>query len=75
MLNRDGVRFREVKLTTAPDLLDHLAAVGFDPRYGARPLKRAMERELLAPLARQMNRHPGDTPLTVEVGVEAASRT
>jgi ATP-dependent Clp protease ATP-binding subunit ClpC len=68
--NRDGVRFREVKLTTAPDLLDHLAAVGFDPRYGARPLKRAMERELLAPLARQMNRHPGDTPLTVEVGVE-----
>ncbi|MBA4192120.1 MAG: hypothetical protein C0467_29435 [Planctomycetaceae bacterium] len=71
VLNRDGVRFREVKMTTAPGLLDHLAAVGFDPRYGARPLKRAMERELLAPLARQMNRHPGDTPLTVDVGIEA----
>jgi ATP-dependent Clp protease ATP-binding subunit ClpA len=69
VLNRDGVRFREVAMTTAPGLLDHLAAVGFDARYGARPLKRAMERELLAPLARQMNRHSGDTPLTVEVGV------
>ncbi len=71
VLNRDGVRFREVKLTAAPGLLDHLAVVGFDPRYGARPLKRAMERELLAPLARQMNRHPGDTPLEVGVGIEA----
>ncbi|WP_439631313.1 AAA family ATPase [Gemmata sp.] len=73
VLNRDGVRFREVKLATAPGLLDHLAAVGFDPRYGARPLKRAMERELLAPLAKQMNRHPGDTPLTVDVGIDAGA--
>ena len=70
IINRDGVRFREVALSTSPTLLDHLAAVGFDPRYGARPLKRAMERELLAPLSRQMNRHPGDSALTVTVGVE-----
>jgi len=69
ILHRDGVRFRELKLNADTALLDHLAAIGFDPRYGARPLKRAMERELLAPLARQMNRHPADTPLTVEVGI------
>jgi ATP-dependent Clp protease ATP-binding subunit ClpA len=69
VLARDGVRFRGVSVNSSPALLDHLAAVGFDPRYGARPLKRAMERELLAPLARQMNRHSGDTPLSVEVGV------
>lgn len=68
--NRDGVRYRELALATDPALLDHLAGMGYDPRYGARPLKRAMERELLAPLARQMNRHAGDAPLTVEVGVE-----
>jgi ATP-dependent Clp protease ATP-binding subunit ClpA len=73
VLHRDGVRFRELALTADPALLDHLAAVGFDPRYGARPLKRAMERELLAPLARQMNRHAGDTPLSVEVGVGAGA--
>jgi ATP-dependent Clp protease ATP-binding subunit ClpA len=69
VLARDGVRFRGVSVNSSPELLDHLAVVGFDPRYGARPLKRAMERELLAPLARQMNRHSGDTPLSVEVGV------
>lgn len=73
VLHRDGVRFRELELTADPALLDHLAAVGFDPRYGARPLKRAMERELLAPLARQMNRHAGDTPLAVSVGVSAGN--
>lgn len=71
VLARDGVRFRELTLTANPLLLDHLAAVGYDPRYGARPLKRAMERELLAPLARQMNRHTGDTPLSVVIGVES----
>ncbi|HEV3385049.1 MAG TPA: AAA family ATPase, partial [Gemmata sp.] len=69
ILNRDGVRFREVALTSSDDLLDTLAAIGFDARYGARPLKRAMERELLSPLARQMNRHPGETPLTVNVEI------
>ncbi len=69
VLLRDGVRFREVAVTADPQLLDHFAAVGFDPRYGARPLKRAIEKELLAPLARQMNRHRGDTPLTVTVGM------
>ncbi|MBM3979304.1 MAG: ATP-dependent Clp protease ATP-binding subunit [Planctomycetes bacterium] len=73
VLHRDGVRFRELALTTDAAVLDRVAAVGFDPRYGARPLKRAMERELLAPLARQMNRHPGDAPLAVEVGAGAVS--
>ncbi len=69
VLARDGVRFRDMTVTTGDGLLDHLAAVGFDPRYGARPLKRAMERELLAPLARQVNRHGGGVPLVAEVGV------
>lgn len=73
VLARDGIRFRGVNVTSAPALLDHLALAGFDPRYGARPLKRAMERELLAPLARQMNRHSGDTPLSVSVGLEGGT--
>ena len=34
--------------------LDHLAAIGFDARFGARPLQRAIEREVVAPLARWM---------------------
>mgnify|MGYP003484178441 FL=1 len=32
-------------------LLSHLAAVGFDPVFGARPLKRAIQQEVENPLA------------------------
>ncbi len=69
VLSRDGVRFRGLEVKSNDGLLDHVAAVGFDPTYGARPLKRAMERELLAPLATQLNRYPEAVPLRAEVGV------
>lgn len=69
VLARDGLRFRGATVRTDPELLDHLAAAGFDAKYGARPLKRAIERELLAPLAHQVNRHSGDLPLSVEIGL------
>ncbi len=42
----------------------YLADAGFDPVYGARPLKRAIQRELQDPLALQLLQgvfHPGDT--------------
>ena len=32
-------------------LLEHLAQVGFDPVYGARPLKRAIQHQVENPLA------------------------
>ena len=34
------------------DALDWLAQVGYDPVYGARPLKRAVQRELETPIAK-----------------------
>jgi ATP-dependent Clp protease ATP-binding subunit ClpB len=33
---------------------DHLAEVGYDPTYGARPLKRAIQRELETALAKKI---------------------
>ena len=75
MLLRDGVRFRGMVVSTSDTLLKHLATIGFDAKYGARPLKRAMERELLAPLAKQMNRHAGDILLTAEIGVASGRPT
>ena len=33
---------------------DHIAEVGYDPTYGARPLKRAIQRELETELARRI---------------------
>lgn len=43
---------REISLTLTGDALDFLADVGFDPVYGARPLKRTIQRELETVIAR-----------------------
>jgi ATP-dependent Clp protease ATP-binding subunit ClpB len=50
---------------------DHFAATGYDPVYGARPLKRLLQRELETALARKIL--AGDLPdhSRVEVGVHA----
>ncbi len=45
---------RRVALHLTGAAQDHLAQVGFDPNYGARPLKRAIAREIETPLAREI---------------------
>ncbi|QXI29381.1 ATP-dependent chaperone ClpB [Pseudomonas vanderleydeniana] len=42
---------RELTLTLSDEALDKLIAVGYDPVYGARPLKRAIQRWIENPLA------------------------
>ncbi len=45
---------RELTLEIDDDLLDKLVEVGFDPVYGARPLKRAIQQQLENPLAQDL---------------------
>ncbi|WGL18178.1 ATP-dependent chaperone ClpB [Microbulbifer bruguierae] len=55
---------RDLKLDVSEDLLNKLADVGFDPVYGARPLKRAIQMWLENPLAQDVlsgKFAPGDT--------------
>ena len=44
----------EMKLTISEAALDEIATAGFDPIYGARPLKRAIQSQLENPLARHI---------------------
>jgi ATP-dependent Clp protease ATP-binding subunit ClpB len=44
----------EMRLEVSDAALDKLAEAGFDPVYGARPLKRAIQQELENPLAREI---------------------
>ena len=71
---RDGFRSGLVRMSIAPEVPAALARRGHDPRYGARPLKRAIERELLAPLAERINRHATDAALDVDVTLDADDR-
>ncbi|MEX2963817.1 ATP-dependent chaperone ClpB [Microbulbifer sp. TYP-18] len=55
---------RDLKLEITDDLLSKLSEVGFDPVYGARPLKRAMQMWLENPLSQEIlagKFSPGDT--------------
>ena len=70
-LQRDGLRLRPVRMRLDPTVAEHLAARGYDERYGARPLKRALERELLVPLAEGLNEYLTSLPLHAEARVES----
>jgi len=54
---------RNIKLELDPAATDFLVEKGFDPQYGARPMRRAVERQLEDPLAEEILRgqfHPGE---------------
>ncbi len=48
---RSRLAERELSLNLEPEAVDKLIAVGYDPVYGARPLKRAIQRWIENPLA------------------------
>ncbi|HEU0253382.1 MAG TPA: hypothetical protein VFR12_10155, partial [Pyrinomonadaceae bacterium] len=73
--DRDGLRLRGVSLDVSPEAIADLARRGYDARYGARPLKRLIERELLTPLAIELNRKSSakqNTRLKAEVFVDGS---
>jgi ATP-dependent Clp protease ATP-binding subunit ClpB len=43
---------RDLRLVVSDEALDEIAKVGFDPLYGARPLKRAIQSQIENPVAR-----------------------
>ena len=45
---------RHIELTLSDSAREHLVHVGYDPAYGARPLKRAIQKEVETPLARKL---------------------
>ena len=45
---------RHIELTLSDAAREHLVKSGYDPAYGARPLKRAIQKELETPLARKL---------------------
>ena len=49
---RQRLEERKLGLVLSEEALDWLAQAGYDPVYGARPLKRAIQRELETPIAK-----------------------
>ncbi len=60
LLMREGVVRRRLLVEADDEAIDALAAAGFHPRYGARPLQRELERAVIQPLAALIvERRPG----------------
>jgi len=66
----DRLAERDIQIHLSDAARDKLAEAGFDPVYGARPLKRAIQQQVENPLAQEIlggKFSPGDV---IEVGVE-----
>ena len=67
---RQRLQNRDLQLELSTEALDKLAEAGFDPVYGARPLKRAIQQQIENPLAQDILQGrfgPGDT---IVVGIK-----
>lgn len=45
---------KDIILQVTPEVLDYLAKEGYDPKFGARPLKRVIQSKILTPVASMM---------------------
>lgn len=45
---------KDITLSVSKDVYDYLAKEGYDPKFGARPLKRVIQSKILTPVASQM---------------------
>jgi ATP-dependent Clp protease ATP-binding subunit ClpC len=50
--DREGFLKRNIKISFSSTLEEYISNTGFDKRYGARPLQRVIENEIIAPLAK-----------------------
>ncbi len=70
---RAGLSRLDVQLDVDGPTRAQLAAQGFDPRYGARPLKRVLERELVAKVAAQLAEAPPKQSSRMEARLHAGT--
>jgi ATP-dependent Clp protease ATP-binding subunit ClpB len=68
---------RRLTLEVSPEAKELLADRGYDPQYGARPLKRAIQRMLQDPLAIELleGRYPEGSKIRVDIDAAGASLT
>lgn len=70
LLERDGITRRSILVEIDGDTVNLLLQSGFSPVYGARPLKREIERRIIVPLARYLVSQRITSPHLVQVKCE-----
>lgn len=70
MLVQNGVR-----LEVTPEAMQQLSQEGYDPEFGARPVKRVIQRQLLNTLSRELLAGKVDTARPITVGLHGGRLT
>ncbi len=73
-LIRKQLKENGIEIEASAEVLDYLGELGFDPQFGARPLKRVIQREVLNELSKQIlsGKIERDSVVAVEMGTEGA---
>ena len=61
---------QDVQITATEEALDWLGQIGYDPQFGARPLKRAMQREVLNPLSKEILAGNITAEASIQLGID-----
>ena len=67
LANREGLRRRNLRLAVSDEAKAHLALLGSDAQYGARPLKRVLEEKIIIPVATELALRPNTRDARVQV--------
>jgi ATP-dependent Clp protease ATP-binding subunit ClpB len=67
---RQRLAERRITLVLSDEAKRHIVKVGYDPHYGARPLKRTIQKELETPLGRKILSGELQPGATVDVGFD-----
>ncbi len=67
---REGILFRNLELKIEEDVIEYLGNVGYDAKYGARQLQRVIRKEIINPLAHELNLCASDDQVIVSIKIE-----
>jgi len=70
VLTRDGITRRNILVEMDEAVIDMVLEHGYSPEYGARPLKREIERRVVAPMARALAEHSSEDQNLLRVSME-----
>ena len=72
MLDKVASRLKEqsIRLEFTPEVTRYIAEKGYNPSYGARPLKRYIQKNLESPIAREIVSHQDATISSLKVSIK-----
>ena len=70
VLKREGIAGQNLVVDVHDDVIEHVLATGFNPRYGGRAIKREIKRQVILPLATLLMERSIEPGTLIEIGIQ-----